>query len=236
MALKGAAFLALWNDFDPARDDDYNRWHTFEHVPERVGIDGVLSGRRYIARERSDRRYFTLYELRDLAALDGASYLDVVEHPTAWTLTMRASFRNFLRRPCATEFSVGQGHGAALGAYPFALSAEIDPQEWEAMVGFIVQGASAVALHIGRVDTTANFPLPNATPEPVVGVPYVLLIEGTERIQVAKAAQAAMAAIAEGNEIAAAMTGDVFDLAYTVQSNDLAAPGLTRQQPRGDLR
>jgi hypothetical protein len=49
MALKGSAFLALWNDFDPARDEEYNCWHTFEHVPERVGIEGVVSGRRYIA-------------------------------------------------------------------------------------------------------------------------------------------------------------------------------------------
>lgn len=33
MTLKGCAFLALWNDFDPGRDAEYNCWHTFEHVP-----------------------------------------------------------------------------------------------------------------------------------------------------------------------------------------------------------
>ena len=32
------AFLALWNDFDPGRDEEYNRWHTYEHVPERLSI------------------------------------------------------------------------------------------------------------------------------------------------------------------------------------------------------
>ena len=46
MALAGTAFLALWNDFDPARDEEYNCWHTFEHVPERVGIEGILTGQR----------------------------------------------------------------------------------------------------------------------------------------------------------------------------------------------
>jgi hypothetical protein len=56
MTLKGSAFLALWNDFDPARDAEYNCWHTYEHVPERVGIEGILTGRRYIARERAERR------------------------------------------------------------------------------------------------------------------------------------------------------------------------------------
>ena len=52
MALRGSAFLALWNDFDPARDAEYNCWHTFEHVPERVGIEGILAGRRYVAMEQ----------------------------------------------------------------------------------------------------------------------------------------------------------------------------------------
>src|SRR5829696_3377285 len=122
MALDGTAFLALWNDFDPARDDEYNCWHTFEHVPERVGIDGVLSGRRYVARERSASRYFTLYELSGLEALDGPGYMDVVEHPTEWSASMRPSFSNFVRRPCTTEFSVGQGHGAVIAPYRFALA------------------------------------------------------------------------------------------------------------------
>ena len=102
MSLNGAAFLALWNDFDPALDAEYDCWHTFEHVPERVGIAGILSGRRYVARERERWRYFTLYELESLAALDGPEYADVVERPTAWSASMRPSFRNFLRSPCAT--------------------------------------------------------------------------------------------------------------------------------------
>ena len=40
MTLKGTGFLALWNDFDPEREAEYECWHTFEHVPERVGIPG----------------------------------------------------------------------------------------------------------------------------------------------------------------------------------------------------
>jgi hypothetical protein len=60
MPLRGSGFLALWNDFDPAREAEYECWHTFEHVPERVGIPGFLSGRRYRAAERSESQYFTL--------------------------------------------------------------------------------------------------------------------------------------------------------------------------------
>ena len=55
MPLKGSAFLALWNDIEPQRRTEYDAWHTFEHVPERVGIPGFIRGRRYVARERSRR-------------------------------------------------------------------------------------------------------------------------------------------------------------------------------------
>lgn len=72
MPLRGSAFLALWNDIEPRRRAEYDDWHTFEHVPERVGIAGFVSGRRYVARERGEGRYFTLYELDGLGALEGA--------------------------------------------------------------------------------------------------------------------------------------------------------------------
>jgi hypothetical protein len=126
MTLKGAAFLALWNDFDPGRDAEYNRWHTFEHVPERVGIEGILAGRRYAARERSERRYFTLYELAGLAALDGPQYADVVDRPTAWSAAMRPSFRNFLRSPCATVLTTGLGMAGSIVTFRFGVAQEPD--------------------------------------------------------------------------------------------------------------
>jgi len=234
MALKGSAFLALWNDFDPRRDEEYNRWHTFEHVPERVGIDGVLSGRRYLARERGDRRYFTLYELTDLAALDGASYLEVVEHPTEWTLSMRASFRNFLRRPCATEFSVGQGHGAVLGTYCFCLSQAADPGIWEPVLGSLVAKAAAVAIHVGRVDLAAKFPLQNASAA-MAGIPYVMLVEVADRAQLEAAASAAVLAVVDALKITSPVEGEVYDLAFVVQKRDLADATTSRQRPRPDL-
>ena len=164
MALQGSAFLALWNDFDPARDVEYNVWHTFEHVPERVGIDGVLASHRYIANERNDWRYFTLYELADLATLEGESYMDVANHPTEWSLSMRPSFRNFFRQPCATDLTAGQGHGAAIASHRFSLPAAADPARWTELLAPLVESAAAVAIHVGRVDTSAKFPVQNAGP------------------------------------------------------------------------
>ena len=56
MPLNGNAFLALWNDIAPAREADYARWHTQEHVPERVAATGFRGARRYVSRSRPDHR------------------------------------------------------------------------------------------------------------------------------------------------------------------------------------
>ena len=114
MPLAGTAFLALWNDVARAREPEYDRWHTQEHVPERVAAAGFLGARRYVNRGRERHRYFTLYEVVDLAAFAGAEYVDLVAHPTPWTATMRPDFANFLRAPCRVAGSLGDGIGAAV--------------------------------------------------------------------------------------------------------------------------
>ena len=59
MSLMGSACLAIWNDVEPAREAEYELWHTREHVPERCGVPGILAGRRYVAAESAHHRYFT---------------------------------------------------------------------------------------------------------------------------------------------------------------------------------
>src|SRR5450755_847378 len=117
MGLQGAAFLALWNDVDPARDAEYNGWHTFEHVPERVGIEGFLAARRYVARERFDDRYFTFYDVESLGVFAGPGYADVVDHPTEWSRSMRPSLRNFQRSPCTTQLTRGTGVAGSVATF-----------------------------------------------------------------------------------------------------------------------
>jgi hypothetical protein len=47
MALRGSAFLALWNEVGATRQAEYDLWHTLEHVPQRVGVPGFISGHQY---------------------------------------------------------------------------------------------------------------------------------------------------------------------------------------------
>jgi hypothetical protein len=47
------AILALWNDYPAAMAEEYEAWHTFEHVPERLTVPGMRAARRYISISRS---------------------------------------------------------------------------------------------------------------------------------------------------------------------------------------
>jgi hypothetical protein len=238
MTLKGTAFLALWNDFDPARDAEYNCWHTFEHVPERVGIEGILSGRRYVARERAERRYFTLYELEGLAALDGPQYADVVDRPTEWSAAMRPSFRNFLRSPCATVLTTGLGIAGSVATLRFGVAQGADASSAKVALEPLLESSGITAVHLGRVDSTAKFPVPNAaSPASAAGaVQYVLLVEGLDRGGLEAAARRIIAALASGLGAVQPVAWEGYDLAFVIARSDLKSPTTARQPPRPDLR
>ena len=114
MALAGHAFLALWNDIARPREPEYDRWHTREHVPERVAVTGFHGARRYVNRARDLHRYFTLYDVADLGVFDHPEYADLVQHPTPWSASMRLDFANFLRATCGLDTSAGDGIGPAI--------------------------------------------------------------------------------------------------------------------------
>ena len=95
--LKGQGLLSLWNGFDPARRDEYDLWHTRQHVPERLGIAGMLRARRYDGGQGPLPEFLTLYELTSSAVLSSAPYRQLLENPTPWSRSMRPSFRDFFR-------------------------------------------------------------------------------------------------------------------------------------------
>lgn len=118
---RAGAFLALWNGIDStARQAEYETWHSFEHVPERVGLPGFIAAHRYRALAPQDPRppaYFTWYELASRQALASPAYRDVVDRPTPWSARMRGALRDFHRLPCD---ALGN-HGGPTGRYVIAL-------------------------------------------------------------------------------------------------------------------
>lgn len=112
MLLGKGAFVA-WHDIAPGREADYDRWHSQEHMLERVGIDGFRRGRRYVA-AGDGPRYLVIYEVADIGVLSSAAYLERLDNPSAWTREIMPSVQGMNRTLCAVEASAGSGIGHAL--------------------------------------------------------------------------------------------------------------------------
>lgn len=112
MPLLGKAAMVLSFDIVAEAIAEHDDWHTHEHFPERLSIPGFLRGSRWIAQE-GQPRYLVLYEVRDLAILDSAAYLERLNHPTPWTTKMMASYRGMTRGLCVVTGSFGLGVGQA---------------------------------------------------------------------------------------------------------------------------
>lgn len=106
------AILALWNDYPAAMAEEYDAWHTFEHVPERLTVPGMRAASRYVSAAGKES-YFTLYELESLAVIEQPSYLDLVRNPTPWSQKMRQHFSSVLRIPGEIAVKAGSGIGGA---------------------------------------------------------------------------------------------------------------------------
>lgn len=116
MPLIGNAALLLAFDVEPGAVDEHDYWHTFEHLPERMGVPGFHRGTRWVAAAGSAPdvpRYVVVYEVADLSVLSGPAYRHRLDHPSAWTARMMPHYRGMRRGFCAVTGSVGAGVGAA---------------------------------------------------------------------------------------------------------------------------
>ena len=105
------AFLAIWHDLLDEGKIDWEKWHTYEHMPERIGIPGFLGGRRYMNHNDQDQCCFTIYEGSDLSVFKSAPYLKRLNNPTSWTKKSAATFRNFTRGACKRVSFCGPQNG-----------------------------------------------------------------------------------------------------------------------------
>jgi hypothetical protein len=102
--------LAIWNDCAPAGRDAYERWYTEEHLPERVGLPGFRSGRRY-ERIEGNREYFTFYETEAPEVLASPAYLERLANPTPRTQAIMPHFARMSRTVCRRRAHLGHMMG-----------------------------------------------------------------------------------------------------------------------------
>lgn len=115
------AFLAIWHDIASGDEAEFERWHTEEHMPERLSLPGFLRGRRGHARGAVRQRYVTVYEGADVETFDSAVYRARLDDPTPWSLRVLPAFRDFARVACETVASAGAGVGGATATLRLAL-------------------------------------------------------------------------------------------------------------------
>ena len=113
--------LAVWNDIAAEDEAEFNAWYVEEHVPERLGIPGILSARRY-RDAAAPLSYAAIYDTESLAALASPAYLERLANPTPRTQLVMPRFRNMTRAACeiAADFGPQRSPGAVLATIELA--------------------------------------------------------------------------------------------------------------------
>lgn len=108
----GSAAVTIWCDVAAEVREEFEEWHSREHMPERMAIPGFLRGTRW----RSDPpgSYFILYELDGPATLAGPAYLARLNDPTPWSRRMMPHHRNMVRSLCLVREGYGGGIAGAM--------------------------------------------------------------------------------------------------------------------------
>lgn len=114
MPIPGRAFIVIWHGLQPGVEAEFERWHTEEHLPERLAVPGFLLGTRYINWQQLPHVCFTRYAIEDVDVFHSHAYLARLNAPTAWSRRVQPAMTNFLRGLCETVMSAGHGTGGAI--------------------------------------------------------------------------------------------------------------------------
>ena len=109
----------MWWDVPPEVRAEWERWHTTEHMPERLAIPGFVRGSRWAA-SSGEPSFFVFYETENLATITAGAYLDRLNNPTPWSRKMMPHHRNMVRSLCLVRARAGAGLGHALATVRFS--------------------------------------------------------------------------------------------------------------------
>lgn len=226
MALKGSAFIIMWHDIAAPADAEYNKWHTRQHMPERLDHPGFLRSRRGINRGLENQIYFTCYEGEALETFVSPEYSHSLNNPTDWTRSVAPHFRNFLRMACTVLRTGGRGSGGGLVTSRFDLqpgSSESDAvQALSAALDALEDDARVTAVHLAGArpnyssqQTSETELRPAMHEKPFDLVVYVETIGLAEATTLAPELEAAIAACGFGGQIV-----QPYDVAYTLERRE----------------
>jgi len=122
MPIQARAFLGIWHNLKAGTERDFDRWHTYEHMPERAGVPGFRVARRYMNWKLAspDHLCFTMYEAAHLETFRSPGYLARLNDPTPLSQRGGATQTDFLRGAFEIDTSLGAGVGGAMGTFRVA--------------------------------------------------------------------------------------------------------------------
>jgi hypothetical protein len=183
MDWRGAGFLVIANSVEPAALADYEAWHSFEHVPERLTMPGFLGGRRFVRGRGQERRFLTLYDLDSPGALETPEYRHLLANPTPASRLMRPLMDDFRRFVYRERARFGAGCGSHLGFLRW-VAREEGVQDDIAALAAMVGHSGIVALRIGASQDTQ--PHPAFAPDPALSVRHAAaMVSGTDGAKLA---------------------------------------------------
>jgi hypothetical protein len=97
MAKKGGAVLLVYTDLiDEKYDEEFNAWYDTQHLPQLLGLPGVLDAARYVA-VKGGPKYLAAYELENLDTVLGASWQNRTIPPWDKRMSPQVIGKNFTR-------------------------------------------------------------------------------------------------------------------------------------------
>jgi hypothetical protein len=220
MPLAGKGMLLTSMDIDAADEAEFNRWYDFEHLEERVAIEGFLEARRYVAHNASPK-YLCLYSTRTIEVLDSPAYRARLADPTEGSKKNMARFKNMIRAVARITHSRGKGRGAVLGivrlrpqvggeaALRAEVKAKLDPAGLDGII----------SMHLIESDPALSGPTKEIPAAGASAGDWFVLIDGTG----ASAISAAMATrFAAAPAHAAQVSSGIYDLMWDLAKSDIA--------------
>src|SRR4029453_15113665 len=113
------ALLAIWHDVEKPFVEDYLRWHTFEHLPERLALPGFQRARRFEHEDGPGQQFMCILDVRDLRDFESPDYLARLNDPTEWARRLMPRYGRVHRALCTKVLQIGQGIAPVAGCIRF---------------------------------------------------------------------------------------------------------------------
>jgi len=97
MAKKGGAILLVYTDLiDEKYDEEFNAWYDTQHLPQLLGLPGVLDAARYVA-VKGGPKYLAAYEVESVDTVLGPTWQNRPVPPWDNRMSPRVIGKNFTR-------------------------------------------------------------------------------------------------------------------------------------------